>query len=183
MLINGVWLLIFQTYSGAGMVFGLLDIILMLASNIYIMMVSDRTSVNITEWIGLRGGFTIYSGWVTAATILNATFMLKFFGVADPDIPYVNEEQITVGILFVAMAIYNLAAWTELNPLYGSVFIWVVMAIRSNIINNKPENTFLTEYSEYIALAQALSMTALWSFYGTTTIYNVDTGMNRGLFY
>lgn len=84
MIINGLWLIIFQTYSGVGMVLGLIDIVMMLATNTYIMMVSTRFDTNWTEWIGLRGGFSIYSGWVTAATILNATFMLKFFGVEDP---------------------------------------------------------------------------------------------------
>jgi hypothetical protein len=61
------------------MIAGLIDIAMMLATNVYIMMVSTRTNVNVTEWIGLRAGFGIYSGWVTAATILNATFLLKYF--------------------------------------------------------------------------------------------------------
>lgn len=64
----------------------------MLSSNLYIMRESTETNVNISEWISLRGGFSIYAGWVTAATILNATFLLKKVGVADPDIPYVDEE-------------------------------------------------------------------------------------------
>lgn len=139
MLINGVWLILFQTYTSWGFTFGLIDIAFMLASNLYIMMVSDRTSVNVTEWIALRGGFSIYSGWVTAATILNATFLLKISGISDPDVSTLygfDEEQITVLILTVAFIIYNLASWIELNPLYGSVFIWVVMAIRSEIVTN-----------------------------------------------
>ena len=189
MIINGLWLLIFQTYSGFGMIAGLLDIALMLATNIYIMMVSDRSSVNVTEWIGLRGGFSIYSGWVTAATILNATFLLKFFGVTEEEDPnnvfwgLINEEQTTIIILYVATFIYNLASYTEMNPLYGSVFIWVVTAIRSNIVNNKPENTALTANTEYIAIYQAISMTILWSYLGTTAVYGVDDGINRGLFF
>lgn len=40
----------------------------------------------------MRGGLSIYSGWVTAATILNASYMFKAYGVADPDIPYFDEE-------------------------------------------------------------------------------------------
>jgi hypothetical protein len=138
MLANGVWLILFQTYTNIGFVIALFDAALMLGTNTYIWMLSNRTSVNWAEWIGLRGGFSIYSGWVTAATILNATFMLKQFGVVDPEIPMFNEEQITVGILLVAQVIYNLAAFTEMNPLYGSVFIWVVTAITSNVVENKP---------------------------------------------
>ena len=150
MIINGVWLLIFQTYSGFGMIAGLIEIAMMLATN------------------------------------LNATFLLKFFGVEDPDNVFwglINEEQATIIILYVATIIYNLASYTEMNPLYGSVFIWVVTAIRSNIVNNKPENTALTANTEYIAIFQAISMTALWSYLGTTAIWGVDDGINRGLFF
>ena len=82
MLINSIWLIIFQTGNVWGFLIGLFDIIAMLATDLYIMMRSTRAEVNIVEAIGLRGGFTIYSGWVTAATILNATFVLKKFGLA-----------------------------------------------------------------------------------------------------
>ena len=83
----------------------------------------------------------------------------------------------------MALAIYNLASYIELNPLYGSVFIWVVVAIRSNIDTNFTQYTTLKKYSEYIAIFQALSMTALWSFYSTISIYDIDIGMDKGLFY
>jgi hypothetical protein len=85
----------------------------MLATNTYIWMVANRTSVNITEGIAIRGGFSIYSGWVTAATILNLTFMLKYFGYADPNIAYVDEEQWAIIILIIASALYNVASIIE----------------------------------------------------------------------
>ena len=92
MMINSIWLVLFQTNTVWGFVLSLLDIIAMLTSNIFMMDKSTNTSVNTTEWISMRGGFSVYSGWVTAATILNVTYMLKSMGVADPDIPYVDEE-------------------------------------------------------------------------------------------
>ena len=180
MIINGVWLGLFQTFTGWGFVLALIDIFAMLASNLYIIWLSNRTSVNVTEWISLRGGFSIYSGWVTAATILNVAFMLKYFGVADPNIPSFDEEQITIGVLFVALAIYNLASYVELNPLFGSVFIWVLVAIRANVVD---KYTTLEKYTEYMTLFQVMSMAALWTFTATTSIYDVDTGLNMGLLY
>ena len=77
-----------------------MDLFLMLGTNTYIWMLANRTQVNVIEWILLRGGFSIYSGWVTAVVILNTSFMLRFFGVEDPNI--LNEEQITIGVLFLA---------------------------------------------------------------------------------
>jgi hypothetical protein len=183
MLSNGMWIVIFSTFTWWGFVLGLMDISFMLATNIYIMMISDRTSVTITELIGLRGGFTIYSGWVTAATIINVAFLLKsVFGFADP-MTYVSEEQIAIVILFVALAVYNLASYIELNPLYGSVFIWVLMAIRYQFMSTGSLYPTLIQYCEYMALFQSISMTVLWSSYLTTEIYDINTGVNRGLFY
>jgi len=144
-MINGVWLVLFQTGEVWGFALGLIDIIAMLATNVYIMKLSTTSSVNITEWIGLRGGFSIYSGWVTAATILNAVYLLKVSGMADPNIYWVNEEQITVGILWVAFLIYNIRSYVDRNPLYGSVLMWVILAIRSNIVNNKAHYTLISD--------------------------------------
>ena len=126
----------------------------LLSTNTYIWMMANRTEINVTEWIGLRAGFSIYSGWVTAATILNATFMLKLFGVEDPDgvlWGLIDEEQMTIAILFIAQIIYNLASYTEMNPLYGSVFIWVITAIRNNVVDNKADLTELKKWTEIIA--------------------------------
>lgn len=164
MMINSVWLVLFQTNTTWGFTLALIDIIAMLTSNIFMMMKSTQTSVNITEWISMRGGFSIYSGWVTTATILNIAFMLKAFGVADPDIPYVDEEQITVFVLWVALAIYNLKAYSDRNPLYGSVFIWVILAIRNQIVTNEPQYTLISENATYIAIIHGISMVALWSW-------------------
>ena len=55
-------------------------------------MKSTRTSVNIFEWITLRGGMSIYAGWLTAATILNATITIQRLGFVDPDLPIGNEQ-------------------------------------------------------------------------------------------
>lgn len=81
MMINGVWLFLFQTNTVWGFALALIDIFAMLFSNLHIMSLSTHDSVNVYEWIGLRGGFSIYSGWVTAATILNATYLLKASGM------------------------------------------------------------------------------------------------------
>jgi hypothetical protein len=92
MMINSIWLVLFQTNTTWGFTVGLIDIIAMLTSNIFMMVQALNSSVNATEFISMRGGLSIYSGWVTAATILNASYMFKAYGVADPNIPYFDEE-------------------------------------------------------------------------------------------
>ena len=99
-------------------------------------MQSTRMEVNGWEWAFIRAGLSIYTGWLTSATILNFTATLKEFGFSGFD--WYSEEAITITILWVAFLIYTLAAFFELNPLYGGVFVWVAVAIRNEIINEIP---------------------------------------------
>ena len=94
MVINGLWLCLFMTDTTWGFALGLVDIIAMLSSNIWILIKASSTELNMIEAISLRGGFSIYSGWVTVATILNTSFLLKRLGLADPDILYGFDEEI-----------------------------------------------------------------------------------------
>ena len=55
-----------------------------LGTNLYILVVADRAPMNWIEVITVRAPFSVYSGWVTAATILNMSYMLKSWGMSDP---------------------------------------------------------------------------------------------------
>lgn len=165
MMGNAAWLIMFQTNNLYGQIAALFDICGMLASNLYIMMQSTRTNVDIFELISLRGGFSIYSGWVTAATILNATYVLQQLGVGDPDVPFgLDEEQVTIGVLWTAFAIYNVAAFAERNPLFGGVFIWVIFAIRNNVETNKSQYSNLLTNTTVIGAIQIFTMLGLTIF-------------------
>ena len=93
-----------------------------------IMKLSLRNKLNWIEWIGLRAGFSIYSGWVTAATILNISIYLRTVGLKDPDMA-ISEEAASIIIVWTAFCIYNAVVFTEKNPLYGLVLCWVGLAI------------------------------------------------------
>ena len=96
MVINGLWLCLFMTDTTWGFALALIDIILMLVSNIWIMINTNTAKLNLVETISLREGFSIYAGWVTAALILNVATLLKSLGMADPNIPWgFNEENLT----------------------------------------------------------------------------------------
>jgi hypothetical protein len=86
--------------------------------------------MNVVEFISLRCGVTIYTGWVTAATILNTSFFLKSIGMKDPSAG-LGETTWVVVILYVALVVYVLASFMERNPLYGGIYIWALFAIRN----------------------------------------------------
>lgn len=157
MLMNAFWLVIFQTNTVWGFVVSFLQIAVILGTNLYIMMQSTRNETNWIEWIAIRGGFSIYSGWVTAATILNVTYMIKSWGFNETDVEWLDEEIATIVIAWVAFVIYNLATYIERNPMYGAVFIWVITAIRNNVIEKGDLDTLKTN-TDWIAILQILSV-------------------------
>jgi len=184
MMINAVWLLLFQQNQVWGFAVALVDAIAMLATNVYVMGLATSTTNTIWEWIGLRGGFSVYAGWVTAATILNVTYLLKSLGLQNGNLAGLSEEQVTVGVVWVAFMIYNLVAWTERNPLYGSIFIWVILAIYNNIVWNKPTLTLLRDNTTAIAITHGISMVILWTWTSAEAWYDVETvGWNTGIWY
>ena len=151
----------------------------MLVTAIYMMMVSTRAEVNGWEWTFIRAGLSIYTGWLTTATILNFTATLKFFGFEG--FTWFSEELITIVILYTASLIYNLASYIELNPLYGSVFIWVLIAIRNESLNERPQYTNLEINLDLLGIFQIITMTALWSYLSAEAINGLGSDV-RGLF-
>jgi len=111
------------------------------------MVITDHNEVWWPEVFLVRLPITIYTGWISSATILNTTYMLKSLGMNDPGRPtsriasdllsfmmVMTEENYTFIIVWVAGLIYNLACWEERNPVYGMVFMWALSAILDNAI-------------------------------------------------
>ena len=101
----------------------------MLVTQLYIMQKAVRAKINTMEFISLRCGFTIYTGWLTAATILNAAIFLKSVGMVDPSAGLSETTWVCV-ILYIALIIYIVTSFMERNPLFGAIYIWVLFAIR-----------------------------------------------------
>jgi hypothetical protein len=74
------------------------------------------------------------------------------------------------------------ASYFELNPLYGSVFIWVLIAIRYEILNETPEYTAFLMNLNILGILQSVSMAAL-TIYLTVEAYNGTGSDEKGLFY
>jgi len=75
------------------------------------MIKATKADLNIIEKISLLGGTTIYSGWVTAATILNVSIVLYTAGMNKKE-NEVNEEMWGIIILWVALVVYTLVQFT-----------------------------------------------------------------------
>lgn len=149
----------------------------MLATSLAMMCISDRTEVWWPEILLVRAPFSIYSGWLTAATILNATYMLKSFGMHDKDFNSkglshmdwgswmtlgLSEQVWTAIILSVALIIYTLASWIERNPLYGAVFLWALGGIIADSSENNRSTVVAAAGS--IAIVHTISLLTLTGY-------------------
>jgi len=130
MLLNSVWLILFMLNGVLGFTLSGIDIIGMLVTQFYIMRKCCEVKVNMIEFIAIRIGFTLYTGWVTAATILGVTFFLMSVGMTNPNAGF-DETTWCVIVFYVALVIYVAASFYERNPLYAAVYIWVLFAIKA----------------------------------------------------
>jgi len=78
----------------------------MLVTALYILYQSLKNEVDWFELISLRGTFSLYAGWLSAATILATKALLQYIGLRDVNSIYPNEESWGIIILWVAFLIY-----------------------------------------------------------------------------
>jgi hypothetical protein len=129
MIFNALWLCIFQQYNLPAFFVSAIDIIALLVTSLMIMMKAQRNSTNFFETIGVYVAFSMYSGWVATASILNVTFCLKGIGLSEKNLG-INESNYACFILLVALVIFVIASLRERNVVFGSVWLWAVYAIK-----------------------------------------------------
>lgn len=189
MLAISAWQYIYLTNSNAGMIVSCLDIFIVLATAVHMLQLSLRETNNWMEVLAIRTGFSIYSGWLTSATILNISFVLQAFGLKGPDLA-ISEEAWGVAIVWIAFALYNLISYWEKDPVYGAVYIWALGAIFAEVNETKSDMSDLW-YNSLIALCiHAVSMMFLSTYlvfeWGEDVIlgwYKVPDFWSRGIFY
>jgi hypothetical protein len=131
MLGNAFWLYLFSNDNSTYFGYALIDIVVMLVTAVKTLDITTHNHLN--NWyenILFRGGMSIYAGWLTTATILNSAFLLKSLGFDQHNVK--NEIFWSKTILSVAFIIYNSYSFIERNPLFGAIFIWVLVAIKDN---------------------------------------------------
>ena len=128
MILNGLWLPVFMLNTKKGFIFATIIISALDVTCLWIMILASRAKLEDIEITCIRVVFSIYAGWVTAAVILNITGVLQSYGMNDPN---AGLSEVTWGVIviFVALFIYILASYREKNPLFGALYIWVLLAI------------------------------------------------------
>lgn len=82
---NAVWLSVFTLNSLPGFIFGQIIMTAILVTDLYLMMVAGRNHVWWFEVIAVRIPFSLYSGWITSASIVSMEFLLKAQGMHGED--------------------------------------------------------------------------------------------------
>lgn len=144
MLLNAIWLPLFQVNTGWGFIVSWLVMLCLLVTAYMMMAIADREAIWWPEILLVRAPFSIYAGWLTGATLLNTSYMLKSFGMADDDFNRkgvdiqdwgkwmlfgYTEQHYAAVALTVAFIVVTVTSWVERNPLYGAVGIWALTAI------------------------------------------------------
>jgi hypothetical protein len=126
MAANATWLMIFQQCNLPAFFVSSIVIIALLVSSLAIMMKAQRSKLNnVFELLGIYVAFSMYSGWVTTATILNLTFCIKGSGLSNIELS-IDESEFACVILWIALIIFIAASLRERNVIFGAVWLWAV---------------------------------------------------------
>jgi len=125
----------------------MLLIIVILICLILINNMNNKEELSIRERIFIRLPFSVYFGWITVATIANATTLLvsagwKGFGISEP--------MWAITIISVGMIIGVATMLRNKDIAYGLVFIWAYAGI---LIKHTSASGFSSQYSEVITTA------------------------------
>lgn len=137
----------------------------MLVTAYYMMFAADRSTNNLIEFITMRGGFSIYAGWLTAATILNVSFLMRWLGIQGPISNLLfTEEMLGVIKIWMAFAVYEFVSYFDRNPVFGGVFIWVLAGIMVDIEDNRDQMTTLWTNCLVALILHSISLSALSAY-------------------
>ena len=137
-----VWFYFFNQNSRNGFIISFLLQVVVLYSVVKILLytLADVDNLNLCEYLSLRIGFSVYSAWITYGTVLNACFVLKSMGFenekeANDDAyeksPPKMEEFWGILMLWVTAAIFGLFTYNENDPIFGFIFIFLLVAIKA----------------------------------------------------
>ena len=134
MILNSFWFTFFFHKTTGGYAMAQIVIFAMLATAIYPAMKAVEAADNgeLNDWMvlwGLRGGMSVYSGWLTVASILSFSIMLEDAGMTDDN--GWDEESWTIGMLWIAFLVFTLTTYLNNDPVYGAVLVWASFGIRS----------------------------------------------------
>ena len=119
---NCAWLYVWSQES----IVVCLGIIIILLVCVGAISVKLRTTETLGEYWLAKVPFGIYFGWVTAATILNASIALVYLGVKLPDS---TSNLIGAVLILIAAALGAFVRWKLKNYFYPLAIAWALTAI------------------------------------------------------
>lgn len=101
-------------------------IILLLLASLAVINVRLRTTENAAEYWLAKVPFSIYFGWVTAATILNATLALVYLNV---ELPEKTTAYVAASLILIASILAVFVRVKLTNYFYPLAVAWALIAI------------------------------------------------------
>eukprot|EP00035_Acanthoeca_spectabilis_P027159 m.465573 g.465573 ORF g.465573 m.465573 type:complete len:284 (-) comp24327_c0_seq1:109-960(-) len=108
----------------------------------------------VVEFVAVDCAFSVYAGWITAASIVNVSIALKASGFNGGGWPQENWSAL---ICVVAACIYLVHMYKTNDGVYGLVFCWAATAI----MRNNPGATIEITYSICITIVGVAALVAL----------------------
>lgn len=87
--------------------------------------------MNMIEAVTIRGGFSLYAGWMISATTLSTIWFFNTVGVAQPKQVAFDQGEALARILWICQPVFMILSYYEKNPLFGFVFFWTVIGVHS----------------------------------------------------
>ena len=134
-VLNGTWIIAWH-YD---VIWGSLLIIVALL--ITLIVINKSTTSERVDWgntVAVRLPFAVYFGWVTVATVANASAFLVSLGFRGGVV--LSETAWTITILLVAAAIGIGVTWINSSMAYGLVFVWAFWGILSRHLSPEEWN-------------------------------------------
>lgn len=88
---------------------------------------------------GGRLPFSLYTGWISVATIANMSYTLKHYDVSLG----ISEVNGTIGLLVVALLLAVATIFMRRDPFFGLVFVWATIGIG---VANSNQSLVITAY-------------------------------------
>ncbi len=149
-VLNAAWLIAWH-YGLLILSLGIIVLYLLTLISIQFMLTKEPLSKR--ETLFLRLPFSVYFGWLTVATIANATALFVAYGFGGLG---VSESGWTIIILAVGAIIAIITALRFRNAAYLAVFLWAYAGV---LQNHLPSGTFGGAYPGVIVMS-ALSLAA-----------------------
>eukprot|EP00038_Savillea_parva_P006449 m.163857 g.163857 ORF g.163857 m.163857 type:complete len:285 (+) comp12346_c0_seq1:55-909(+) len=158
-MLNALWIVVFTQSNLVAIWFSCIILFVTLAVILSIMVRCElwqRPRDSWVEYVVVDAAFSIYAGWVTAASIVNASVALKGSGWNGSGF---GEDNWSALMGAVAAVIYLVVLYRRKDGLYGLVYCWAATAI---LKNNPGSQSMLITYSICITL---VAVASILSFY------------------